>query len=123
MDYNKQIKYLYLVLALAGTIIPLYYFYLFIAKNGFDITLCLQQMFDTPISSLLSWDLIISTLVLITFIITEGRRQKMKYTWIYIILNLGVGVSLALPAFLYFRLVKIEQRNQKMSRGRNRIEN
>ena len=122
MNHNKQIKYLFLVLAIAGTIIPLYHFYLFIAKNGFDIPLCFHQMFDTPISSMLSWDLIVSTLVIITFIITEGRRQKMKNTWIYVVLNLGVGVSLALPAFLYFRLTKIEQRNRKMSRSRNRVE-
>lgn len=119
MNNSKQIKYLYLVLAIAGTIIPLYHFYLFVAKNGFDIPECLFQMFNTPISSMLSWDLIISTFVVITFIVTEGRRQKMKNTWIYVVLNIGVGLALALPAFLYFRMVKIEQRNRKKSRSKS----
>jgi hypothetical protein len=35
----------------------------------------------------------------------------MKNFWVYIVFNLLVGVSLALPAFLYMRQIKLESTN------------
>ena len=48
-------------------------------------------------------DVIASSLALWLFVFSEGRRLGMKHLWLYIVCNLTVGVSLALPLFLYFR--------------------
>ena len=40
---------------------------------------------------------------------SEGRRLGMERLWVHVLLNLLVGVSFALPVFLYVREGKIEQ--------------
>jgi hypothetical protein len=48
-------------------------------------------------------DVIVSSFVLWLFVFSEGRRLRMRNLWLYVICNLAVGVSLALPLFLFFR--------------------
>jgi hypothetical protein len=50
-----------------------------------------------------SLDVIVSSLVLWLFVFSEGRRRGMRNLWLYVACNLAVGVSLALPLFLFFR--------------------
>lgn len=45
----------------------------------------------------------VSSLVLWLFVFAEGLRIRMTKLWIYVVCNLAVGVSLALPLFLFFR--------------------
>ncbi len=104
-----KLKYLYLFLAIAGTIIPYLPFIQFLREHGLNLSLFLEQMFANPIASFFAWDVIVSTLAVLTLVFTEGQRLKMKNLWLYIIFNLTVGVSLALPAFLYAREVKSNQ--------------
>ncbi|WP_265182188.1 DUF2834 domain-containing protein [Geomicrobium sp. JCM 19055] len=58
------------------------------------------------------WDVIISIIVVIGFIIYEGKRKGMRHLWIPIIASLTVGVSLALPLFLLFRQVHLEKQER-----------
>src|ERR1700682_1477305 len=37
----------------------------------------------------------------------KGRRRGMRNLWLYVVCNLAVGVSLALPLFLFFRERKL----------------
>jgi len=104
-----KLKYLYLLIAILGTFIPVYQFWEFLQVYGFDLNLFIKQMFANHIASCFAWDLIISTLALIIFMLVEGQRLKMKNIWIYILFNILVGVSLALPAFLYSREVVLER--------------
>jgi hypothetical protein len=48
-------------------------------------------------------DVIVSALVLWAFIFSEGRRRGMRHLGVYVAATLTVGVSLALPLFLYVR--------------------
>jgi hypothetical protein len=54
-------------------------------------------------------DVLISSLVLWVFIFAEGCHLEMRHLWAYVIVNLAVGVSLALPLFLFYRENYIEQ--------------
>jgi Terpene cyclase DEP1 len=54
------------------------------------------------------WDVIVSLLVLWTFVLFEGRRLAMARLWLPIAATLIVGVSLGLPLFLYMREVRLE---------------
>jgi hypothetical protein len=53
-------------------------------------------------------DLLISSVVFWSFLFYEGRRLRMKNLWVYVAANLLVGLSLALPLFLYFREMVID---------------
>jgi len=94
---------IYLIASIIGFILPYLFFIRFLREYGFDLPLLVQQMFANPIAGFFAADVIVSSLVLWIFVFTEGRRLKMKHLWIYILFNLTVGVSLALPAFLYAR--------------------
>ena len=95
--------WLYLICAILGAILPLSQLLPFLAQNGFDIPLLFRQLFANHISAFFGLDVIVSSVVLWLFVFSEGRRRGMKNLWLYILCNLLVGVSLALPLFLFFR--------------------
>ena len=96
-------QWLYLVGAILGTILPLSRLIPFLSAHGFDMRLFFQQLFQNNISAFFGFDVIVSSLVLWLFVFSEGQRRGMKNLWFYIVCNLSVGVSLALPLFLFFR--------------------
>lgn len=103
-----KIQHLYLVFCIVGTVLPLAQFVPWIIANGLDITLFIQQLFSTGISAFFAWDVIVSALVLLFFIYSEGRRMLMKNLWLPMLATLCIGVSLGLPLFLYLRQLKLD---------------
>ncbi len=55
-----------------------------------------------------SIEVVISSIVFCTFLIGDGRRNGMTNLWVYVVANLLVGLSLALPLYLYRRTVAVE---------------
>lgn len=100
-------QWLYLIVAILGTVLPLSYLLPFLAANGLDLRLFFSQLFQNNISALFGVDVIVSALALWIFVFSEGRRRRMKHLWIYLFCTLLVGVSLALPLFLFFRERKL----------------
>jgi hypothetical protein len=96
-------QWLYLVLFILGTILPLSQLAQFLRLNGLDVPLLFKQLFETHASAFFALDVIVSSVVLWLFVFSEGRRLRMKNLWLYIVCNLLVGVSSALPLFLFFR--------------------
>jgi hypothetical protein len=96
-------KVLYLLLCVAGTIMPLYFFVQFLREHGLDARLFVEQLFANSISSFFGTDVIVSAICLWFFVLIDGRRAKLKNLWAPIIASLLVGVSLGLPLFLYLR--------------------
>ncbi len=101
-------KSIYLIGAIAGTVLPYYFLIQFLIQDGFDLPLFLQQMVANPIATMFAVDLFISSFLFWVFLFAEGRRLEMGNLWLYIVLNLFVGLSLALPLFLYFRESALE---------------
>lgn len=99
----------YLTFCILGTILPYSQFIPFLIEHGFDFQLFFEQLFANQISSFFAMDLIVTSVILWIFVFVEGRRLEMKNLWIYIVSNLLVGVSLALPLFLLMR----ERKQQK----------
>jgi hypothetical protein len=97
------VRAVYLILAVLGLALPYAFFIPFLAENGLNLELIMQQMFANRIAGFFSMDVIVSTLVLWAFVFSEGRRLAMKRLWVYVLLTLLVGVSFALPVFLYVR--------------------
>ena len=96
-------KHVYLALALAGAVIPGWELARFVQDHGLDLNLLFEQLFATHASAFFALDVIVSTLVLWAFIAIDKRGTKTPHLWAPILASLLVGVSLALPLFLYLR--------------------
>lgn len=96
-------QWVYLIAAILGTVLPLSQFIPFLAANGLDLPLFFRQLFQNHVSAFFAMDVIVSSLVLWLFVFSEGRRRRMSKLWLYVVCSLTVGVSLALPLFLFFR--------------------
>jgi hypothetical protein len=100
-------QWLYLIAAILGTVLPLSQFIPFLTAHGLDMPLFFEQLFQNHVSGFFGMDVIVSSLVLWLFVFSEGRRRGMSNLWLYVVCSLAVGVSLALPLFLFFRERKI----------------
>ena len=101
-ELRMRARHLYLALCLIGTLLPLGAFLPFLGAPGTGPRLFVQQLFATPVSAFFGWDVIVSSLVLWTFVLVEGRRLALRRLWAPILANLLVGVSLGLPLFLIY---------------------
>jgi hypothetical protein len=90
---------LYLVLALLGAALPLSQFLPWVAEHGLNFPLFFHELFINRISSFFAMDVIVSAVVLITWIL----HSKTRHGWVAIAGTLLIGVSLGLPLHLYLR--------------------
>ena len=109
-------KRLYLVLSALGLISAYFFFARFIIVDGLDPRLLVSQPLDGNISSLLTFDLLIAVIVSWAFIYRESRALQMRRWWLYTVATLGVGLSFALPLFLYFRETRLEELPRESAR-------
>jgi hypothetical protein len=103
-------KNVYLVLAILGFIVPYFFFLQMPAEDGFNLPSLIQPFFANNFMKGAAVDLTISVIVFWIFMLAETNRLHMKNAWIYILATLLVGLSFALPLFLYFRERKLEAR-------------
>jgi hypothetical protein len=109
----STMKLLYLLAAILGAALPLSQLIPFLKTHGLDLTLFFTLLFSNSVSAFFGMDVIVTSLVLWIFVFSEGRRLGMRHLWLYVICNLVVGVSLALPLFLLFRERALELNSQR----------
>ena len=93
----------YLLLCIAGTILPYLFLAPFLREHGLDLRLVFEQLFANRISSFFGMDVIVTTVCLWIFVYFEGRQLRVRHLWAPVIASLTVGVSLGLPLFLFLR--------------------
>ena len=103
-----KLKTIYLLLALFGTVIPMSYFISYVMENGFHIYDIFNAAFANDMAACVAWDVILTFIAMVGLVLSEGMRIGLRRKWIYILMGLFVGISLALPAFLYAREVRME---------------
>jgi hypothetical protein len=96
-------KTLYLALCFAGILVPYCEFLPWVLHHGLNLRLFVQELFANRISAFFGMDVIVSAVVLVVFSRIEGARVGIRRRWLVVLAVLTVGVSLALPLFLYFR--------------------
>ena len=94
-------KNLYLVLAILGAVIPYYFLVQHFASAGLSIVVFLQAAFGNLVASGFTADLIISSVVFWVAMFHRQSRGKGPQPWLFILINLTIGLSCALPAYLY----------------------
>ncbi|CAG7658901.1 DUF2834 domain-containing protein [Paenibacillus allorhizosphaerae] len=105
-------KYFYGILAFLGVVLPYSQFLPWIIQNGLDMSQLVEEITQTRIGSFAWMDVLVSAIVLIGFILFEGKRNGMRSLWLPIIGTLVVGVSLGLPLFLLLREIHIVKKLQ-----------
>jgi hypothetical protein len=96
-------KNIYLSLGILGAAIPYSQFVPWIMESGLHLGLLLHQLFANRISAFFGLDVLVSSAVLLVFMRVEGRLLRMRLRWLPVVGLCAVGVSLALPLFLYLR--------------------
>ncbi len=94
---------LYLLLAAVGLVVPYYFLIGFLLDHGLNVRLAVEQLFATPISSFFAADVLVSAVVLWVYIIVTARKERIRWAWVCLLGTLTVGVSFALPLFLFLR--------------------
>ena len=95
-------KNLYLLLTALGVILPYYFIFRFLASAEQPIIPSMIQLFATDMSTAFNTDLLFSILVFWVFVYMESKRISLKNWWFFLPAAL-IGLSFALPLFLYFR--------------------
>jgi hypothetical protein len=112
----SALRILYLLLAIAGLVIPWYFNIQFIAESGgsFSIGEFVAASSSNAGSKSLSWDLGIACVAGLCWIFFESKRLDLGFFWVYILLAFCVAYAFAFPLFLFVRQGKIESiKNQK----------
>jgi hypothetical protein len=105
-----KLRHLYLVFCLLGLLLPYSQFVPWIIDHhALNMPLFIRDLFANRISAFFALDVIVSAIVLLLFIQSEGRRFQMRLLWLPMLGTLFVGVSLGLPLFLYLRQSKLDR--------------
>ena len=93
----------YLLLAVLGAAAPLTVFGIFLAEHGLDLGRFFEDVFASEVAGMTFADLAVSSLVFWVWMAYEAPRVGLGSWWPFVVANLLVGLSFALPLFLYFR--------------------
>lgn len=96
-------KRLYLILALVGTLLPWLFFGSFFASEGPDIPLFVRSLFVNGVAGGFATDLLLSIGIFWFWSFHDSRQRGVKHWWLVLPAASFVGLSLALPLYLYFR--------------------
>lgn len=93
----------YLILAALGAILPYAFFLRFMMSETAGPGHFVSQLFATAPAGGFTTDLLISSMVFWIWSFDEARRLHMPRWWGYVLVNLLVGLSCALPLFFWAR--------------------
>jgi len=94
---------IYLILCIVGIILPYSQFLPWLAANGMNFPLFFRELFANHVSAFFGMDVIVSAITLLIFVRRERSHLPGPARWLPLLAVLLVGVSLALPLFLYLR--------------------
>ena len=97
------LKHTYLLLCIVGTVLPFWQFIPWMMEHGLDVSLFFDHLFANGVAGAFGMDVIVSSVVLWVFVLTEGRRAGVPHLWAPLVTNIVAGVSCGLPLFLYLR--------------------
>ena len=96
-----NLKTVYLMLAILGGAIPIVFFANFAADQGLDLMAFVAALFVNGAAGGFTADLLISSFVF--WIYMFSNLEDGPKPWAFIALNLCIGLSCALPAYLWAR--------------------
>lgn len=104
-------KRFYLIAAIIGAIAPYATYFGYLAVYP-GVSGALSLAWGSPIAAATLVDFTISCLVFWPFVFVESKRLGIKWPLLFIVSNCLIGLSFALPLFLYCREIAIEKKSQ-----------
>lgn len=92
----------YLALAVLGAVLPWFFFAQYLVVEGTWLSF-VPDLFVNQATGGLTADLLVSSLVFWVFLFREARHTGVARPWVYVAVNLLIGLSCALPLFLWAR--------------------
>lgn len=102
-------RHFYLICCVLGLILPYSQFVPWLMQHGLNVTLFFHELFANRISAFFAMDVIVSAIVLIWFIQSEGQRLRVRLLWLPTLGTLVVGVSFGFPLFLFLRQLTLDR--------------
>ena len=99
----SMIRALYLMLAVLGAVLPMYYFVSWFQVNGVDLGAMVDAWNVNDATTGLVWDLTVAYAALVIWVLYEVFRDRRWLNLIAIPAGICVGVSFALPLYLFLR--------------------
>ncbi len=93
-------KHVYLIFAVVGALIPIAFFLGFFHADMVGVAGFVPALFANSAAGGFAADLLIASFVFWIFMFNAEQGPK---PWVFIALNLCIGLSCALPAYLYRR--------------------
>lgn len=98
-----SIRWLWLALAVWGTIHPMYWFVTWFRENGWSLPGMVEAWHANAATSGLVWDLTVAAVTLTLWIVAESvRTRNWRGLWAIPAIY-GIGVSCGLPLYLFLR--------------------
>ena len=92
-------KNVFLALAILGTVVPYAFFLSYFGEHDVDLFGFVGAVFVNGAAGGFSADLLISSFAFWLFLFFKQAER----IWLYVLLNLTVGLSLALPLYFYMQ--------------------
>lgn len=109
---NDALRWLYLLLALLGAILPWQANLEFMqttGASGFDIQQFIADANINAAARSLSRDLLVGATAISIWITVEGQRLQVKRWWIALIACVSISFACGAPLFLYLREGRLKQ--------------
>ncbi len=103
-----NLKNVYLLLTIVGALIPYVFFVQFFAAEGSSLGTFIPALFANGAAGGFSADLLITSITFWIFLFA----QRTPRIWAYIAVNLVIGLSCAVPAYLY-----VQERSREEQRS------
>ncbi len=114
MNIQKNfVSYVYLAIAMAGAIFPVYSNIKFVQLYGpgFNIFSFINLATNNPASQSLSFDLFFLSSAVFLWMFIESRRLSLKHFWIVVLGTFSIAIAFSAPLFLFLRerrLIELE---------------
>jgi Protein of unknown function DUF2834 len=110
-------RHFYLVCCVLGLIFAYWQLVPWLLEHGLNIELFVRELFGNRVSAFFAIDVIVSAIVLIWFIQSEGKRLRVRLLWLPTVGTLLIGVSFGFPLFLFLRQVTLDRTTAQASKS------
>ena len=108
MPSHSALKPVFLGLAVVGAVIPWFFFGRYFGGGGTTMGF-LDALFANDPAAGAASDVVISSVVFWVLLFSEGPRLGLKHRWLYVVVNLAIGLSCALPLYLWRRSIRLDE--------------
>ena len=105
LSLENAVKNFYLIAAIAGAVVPYIFFVDFFTSEGINLAGFVSALFVNGAAGGFAADLLITSAVFWAYLVAA----RVPRVWLYVLANLTIGLSFALPLYLYFATPSAEQ--------------